>query len=224
MFDRPAEAADALLTRFPPALLVQVCFVFAAVSVLTVAALPASTRRILTQYGARSSTEKPADGQRDILADFFSTVTTYGQVPHSWFIHFYILSVCSSVFWAWQLVSDGHVLKYIVMTQARSQPATNSMSLQQVVIAWSLVSLQGMRRLCEYLSFTKPSSSQMWVVHWLLGSAYYVGMGVALWIEGSCKFSDALLDISMPSSDSSNSINTAIHGDQDRSLREALAG
>jgi 3-oxo-5-alpha-steroid 4-dehydrogenase 3 / polyprenol reductase len=211
MLNRLAEAAEALLTRFPPALICQACFIFAAVSVLTVAALPPSMRQLLTQYGARRSTTKPIDDEtgdgntsRDILADFFTTITAYGQVPHSWFMHFYVVSVCGSVFWAWQLASSGHVLKYIATAQARSQAASESMSMQQVVIAWSLVSMQGTRRLYEYLAITNPSTSQMWIVHWLLGSAYYVGLGVALWVEGSGKLCGSFLPRTRPYTHSSD--------------------
>lgn len=31
----------------------------------------------------------------------------------------------------------------------------------------------------------KPSASKMWFVHWLLGIAFYVTVGIAVWIEGA---------------------------------------
>lgn len=45
--------------------------------------------------------------------------------------------------------------------------------------------MQGSRRLWECIAFSKPSSSRMWFVHWILGLGYYLAAGVAIWIEGS---------------------------------------
>ena len=33
--------------------------------------------------------------------------------------------------------------------------------------------------------FAKPSTSKMWFVHWLLGIAFYLAVGVSVWIEGA---------------------------------------
>ena len=35
--------------------------------------------------------------------------------------------------------------------------------------------------------FGKPSTSKMWFVHWLLGIAFYLAVGVSVWIEGAGK-------------------------------------
>lgn len=193
-----ARSVETFLTQYPPTLLCQSCFIFATVAVLTVAATPASTRRLLTQYGARSAT-KPSKGrqddesQGDAFARFLDWATSFGQVPHSWFIHFYILSVLSSIFWAWQYYVDGSVLDFLARSQAAS--AGDAMTMNQVALTWLLMGLQGTRRLYEYLFVTKPSSSTMWIVHWLLGSAYYVGVGVAVWIEGSSRCSDRPIQV-----------------------------
>lgn len=60
-----------------------------------------------------------------------------------------------------------------------------TMSVDQVIWAWSLMSVQGIRRFLESLADAKASTSQMFLAHWLLGLAFYLLMGVAIWIEGA---------------------------------------
>jgi 3-oxo-5-alpha-steroid 4-dehydrogenase 3 len=59
-----------------------------------------------------------------------------------------------------------------------------SMSLQQVILCWTLMASQGARRLYESITLKKPSESKMWFVHWILGLVYYIMMGIAIWVEG----------------------------------------
>ena len=59
------------------------------------------------------------------------------------------------------------------------------MSIDQIALTWSLMSIQGVRRLFESSMFAKPSTSKMWFVHWLLGIAFYLAVGVSVWIEGA---------------------------------------
>ncbi len=59
------------------------------------------------------------------------------------------------------------------------------MSIDQIALTWSLMSIQGVRRLLESSMFAKPSTSKMWFVHWLLGIAFYLAVGVSVWIEGA---------------------------------------
>ncbi|KAK3070995.1 hypothetical protein LTR53_009478, partial [Teratosphaeriaceae sp. CCFEE 6253] len=58
------------------------------------------------------------------------------------------------------------------------------MSVQQVVVAWALLLVQGSRRLYECVAFARESGSEMWVGHWALGVLFYTGMGVGVWVEG----------------------------------------
>lgn len=67
------------------------------------------------------------------------------------------------------------------------------MSLDQVTITWSLMLLQGLRRLYECMYFTKPSSAQMWVGHWAFGVWFYISVNIAVWVEGIRKFKVILL-------------------------------
>ncbi|KAI8966848.1 hypothetical protein F5Y11DRAFT_343217 [Daldinia sp. FL1419] len=184
--------ASGLITRvagISPASYCQLFYVFAAVTVLAIAAAPESIQRLLTQYGARSSaagTSNGDEGERThdgVLISVIAWATSVGKVPHSWFIHFYILSISCSVFWAAQFFTRGRILEWIVGNQARS--GETSMSINQVAIVWVLMSLQGARRLYEYITVIRPSPSKMWIVHWLLGVSYYFFTGISIWIEGS---------------------------------------
>ncbi|ETS85753.1 hypothetical protein PFICI_03778 [Pestalotiopsis fici W106-1] len=189
--DRLGPFPQSLEPFLEPALLCQTCFILAASSVLAIAAAPQSARTLLTQYGARSNAS-PVEGSQERakkpqnrFLEFMGWVTSLGQVPHSWFIHFYVLSVSSSVFWAAQYLCGGVILTTICRYQAARSPGP-TMSMEQVQLAWLLMAMQGTRRLyeCFYVLRTS-SSSKMWCIHWLLGCAYYLGIGIAIWIEGS---------------------------------------
>ncbi|KAI1467226.1 uncharacterized protein F4812DRAFT_460071 [Daldinia caldariorum] len=172
-----------------PAAYCQLFYILASATVLGIAAAPQSIQRLLTQYGARTSTvgtSNDKEGKQNAngrLVQIVSWVTSVSQVPHSWFIHFYILSVTCSVFWAVQFLNHGKILDFIVRNQVRSEETL--MSINQVVIAWALMSLQGTRRLYESLALIRSSPSKMWAVHWLLGIAYYFCTSISIWIEGS---------------------------------------
>ncbi|KAI1766380.1 hypothetical protein GGR53DRAFT_519047 [Hypoxylon sp. FL1150] len=172
-----------------PAAYCQLFYVTAAATVFAVAAAPKSIHDFLTQYGARSAATGTADekGAKDANDGLFTRVvswaTSVGQVPHSWFKHFYILSLSCSVFWAAQFLCRGTILDAIARKQASEEAA--SMSIDQVILMWFLMVLQGGRRLYEYEFVLLPSSSKMWIIHWALGMAFYSCTSVSIWIEGS---------------------------------------
>ena len=60
-----------------------------------------------------------------------------------------------------------------------------SMTFNQVSLMWALLLVQGSRRLWEEMSLNKTSSSTMPMSHYVLGFLYYIGLGIAVWIEGS---------------------------------------
>ncbi|KAI0871884.1 hypothetical protein GGS24DRAFT_39135 [Hypoxylon argillaceum] len=181
-----------------PAEICQLFYVLSAAAVLALAALPDTAKQLLTQYGARSSdatlAQAPTRGHKDTggepddsntgyLFRVISCLASVGRVPHSWFIHFYILSLSCTLFWAIQFVTHGKMLELIVKNQCAK--TTSSMTLSQVVLAWFFMGLQGARRLYEYLVVLRPSSSRMWIVHWLLGNVFYLCTSVSIWVEGS---------------------------------------
>ncbi|OJD21874.1 hypothetical protein ACJ73_06786 [Blastomyces percursus] len=111
------------------------------------------------------------------------------QVPHSFFTQFYVVSVLSSILWGAQIYSKGPLFKAVSST-VREDNLQTSMSRNQVVLCWTLLLIQGIRRLYESISTAKPSQSKMWFPHWIVGLAYYVAMGMAIWVEGirMCNF------------------------------------
>lgn len=62
------------------------------------------------------------------------------------------------------------------------------MRFDQVVVTWLLMFAQGSRRLYECLAISSPSTSKMWFGHWALGLLFYIGTGLAVWIEGAGKW------------------------------------
>ena len=153
------------------------------------AVMPRDARTLLMNYGARKTQSLPADepvkhvSDRGRLLSLIDTITSWTQVPHSWFGAFYVVSLACSVFWLVQYLSDGAVLRFVASRQAADQqPSATS---GQVVLGWFMMFLQGGRRVFEHLTIMKPSKSTMWVVHWLLGLLFYLSISVSVWVEGS---------------------------------------
>ena len=106
------------------------------------------------------------------------------QVPHTWFQHFYIISVSSSLFWGIQILTKGSVLETLCQSVGPNIRA-KGMTIDQVILTWTLVTVQGGRRLLETSLLVRSSESRMWFVHWLLGILFYLALGVSCWIEGA---------------------------------------
>ncbi|KXX76406.1 Polyprenol reductase 2 [Madurella mycetomatis] len=160
----------------------QAFFLFAAISVGTVAAMPRDAKTLLVDYGARKAQKQPEE-RRGRLISLIATLTSRTQVPHSWFGAFYLMSVALSVFWLAQYVCNGAVLRLIASSQmAVGAP---SATLGQVELGWLMLFLQGVRRAFEHATVFRPSKSTMWVVHWLLGLFFYLFISVSVWVEGS---------------------------------------
>ena len=107
------------------------------------------------------------------------------HVPHGSFAHFYVASVSSSFFWALQLLSNGSLLQRLCQRVELEDDLENKMSMSQIAIVWSLLLIQGSRRLVESYTIVKLSTSRMWFIHWYLGVVFYLAFGVAIWIEGA---------------------------------------
>src|SRR2546421_3712865 len=76
------------------------------------------------------------------LFDFLAAL----QVPHSWFMSFYLISVFSSMLWGQQLLTHGP-LYWKIASSTEHPPA--SMSLNSIAVSWALMAFQGIRRLLE---------------------------------------------------------------------------
>jgi len=152
--------------------------------ILTTYAIPSLRQRFLS-YGSRaydkSKVNNASEKSGTAVSIALDRLATY-QVPHSWFTHFYIASVMSSVIWAYQLASKGALFR--IIAERTPTTYTQSMTIEQVWLVWLLMLAQGVRRLYECISLSKPSQSRMWIAHWVLGLSFYVFMGIAVWIEG----------------------------------------
>ncbi|KAL4974438.1 hypothetical protein BDW66DRAFT_87587 [Aspergillus desertorum] len=172
-------------------------FIFAACTIFFVS-LPGSLRSRFIPYGARATTAAvesetsaaSTSKSKSTAPASVSPVTralNYAatlRVPHSYFIQFYAISVSSSIFWALQLLSHGRAFQAIA-ARIRSEHLDQAITINQVMLCSCLLLIQGVRRLHECLSFSKPSSSTMWFIHWLAGVGFYLAVAVAVWIEGA---------------------------------------
>ena len=105
--------------------------------------------------------------------------------PHTCFKHFYILSIASSLLWGYQILTQGRLLRIVGSGVAEGE---RSMSLEQVALAWSLLTIQGCRRLYETITLSKETASTMPLSHYLLAIGYYIATGIGVWIEGSGQY------------------------------------
>lgn len=160
-----------------PSLLCKAFFCFGTAVDIGGTLIPSFRERIMN-YGSRSAeTSQEQNVQALSLFEYIASI----QVPHTWFTHYYLVSVASSIFWAFQIYTQGAAFEFLA---SYSQLET-SMTVNQVFLAWAFMAFQGTRRLYESVTLTKPSQSKMWVGLWLIGMAYYVFMGVSIWIEGA---------------------------------------
>jgi 3-oxo-5-alpha-steroid 4-dehydrogenase 3 len=146
-----------------------------------------SFRGQIMNYGSRAAqtqrTEektKTPESKPDSILDGVASF----RVSHAWFTHFYVVSVLSSIFWAVQLLTHGTAFNFLASHQISS---TTGMTVNQVALVWCFMTLQGIRRLYESIVLAKPSQSKMWVGIWLGGIAYYIFIGISIWIEGTCE-------------------------------------
>lgn len=164
-----------LAANLTPAQVCQAFYVLTCVVIVVTKQLPSDLRDALMNYGARHQDKK----QQSSLAGLIDCA----QVPHSWFYHFYILSVGWSAFWAWQYVTRGAVMEWLAVAQARD--GKSSVDISQVFLAWALMAIQGSRRLYECFYVMKPGKSPMSSIHWIVALVYYTVMSISVWIEGS---------------------------------------
>lgn len=151
--------------------------------------IPSFQQKIM-DYGSRAtsttSSTRISIHRNARLSSLLDYIASY-QVSHTWFTHYYLVSVVSSIFWGYQILTHGAAVDFFAF---HSPPlSTGGMTINQVFIAWSFMTLQGIRRLFESLTITKSSQSKMWVGLWLLGIGYYIVMGISVWIEGIGEYS-----------------------------------
>jgi 3-oxo-5-alpha-steroid 4-dehydrogenase 3 len=104
-------------------------------------------------------------------------------VPHSWFIHFYVLAGTLSIFWAFEIWTQRLGL-YELIASSANLPQDRAMTRNQTFLVFGLFSVHVLRRFVEQ-SHAPMSSSRMSILHWMMGLLFYLFMSVAIWIEGS---------------------------------------
>jgi 3-oxo-5-alpha-steroid 4-dehydrogenase 3 len=151
-------------------------------------------RKRFAEYGSRAeetSMKKPRDSQdagHDSKEDSTRTMlrAISVKVPHRYFTHFYMVSFMSSLFWAFQFLTFGRPLRLILDLQSASQSSdTPSMSRNQIILVWAMMSVQGARRCYESVVFARSSRSEMWIALYGVGISFYLATGMAIWIEGT---------------------------------------
>jgi 3-oxo-5-alpha-steroid 4-dehydrogenase 3 len=167
-----------------PALLCRMFFTTGAVVAIGGTLVPSFQQNIMN-YGSRKR-NIPAGARstsRNVIESIIDFVASI-QVPHSWFMHYYVVSVLSSLFWGYQISQHGKIVQLLA---TYSKSGNTSMTVNQVVLAWAMMLFQGLRRLYESAMLTKTSQSKMWVGLWIIGSLHYVCIGICVWIDGICK-------------------------------------
>lgn len=167
------------LSAVDASLVLRAYYVLASAAILVASSVPALNSRFLA-YGSRSqpSSSIKKENARNVER-FLDHLATY-QVPHSYFIHFYILSVGASVLWAWQFSSSGFLFTFLAQHSPR-----NGSDPSSTVLCWTLMLFQGTRRLYESLAFRTQSKSQMWIFQYFFGISFYLATSISSWIEGA---------------------------------------
>ncbi|UNI14138.1 3-oxo-5-alpha-steroid 4-dehydrogenase [Purpureocillium takamizusanense] len=191
-----------MIADAPPSAWCQAFFLGSSAGILALQMLPDDARGTLLDYGARrpegdakkNDTRRSGGGGGNGSAGSsaitqIASLASAAKVPHSWFWHFYFVSVSWSAFWAWQYLRRGAILSSLVQAQVRLGASAPSMELGRVFLAWLIMALQGTRRLYECFFVVKPGKSPMLFAHWALGIVFYTAMGISVWIHGS----DAIL-------------------------------
>lgn len=166
-----------------PALICRAFFILAATAALGTTVFPSLQQ--LTSYGPRSipasETRDPSTGSKGNNSSALDKFASF-QVPHTWFTHFYVVSVASSAFWMYQLVTKGSVFYFLL--SHFDDDTKRTMTMNQILITWVLMAFQGARRLLESIRLLKPSTTKMSVASYALGISFYMTMGVVVWVEG----------------------------------------
>ena len=108
-------------------------------------------------------------------------------------MHFYIVSILSLGFWMNEILTQGATFR-LICNMCEHQNLNTGMSIEQIALTWSLMFAHSIRRLFESFFLTKPSTSKMWFVHWLMGIAFYLITGIAIWVEGAGEFGGKYLE------------------------------
>ncbi|KIV80296.1 hypothetical protein PV11_07809 [Exophiala sideris] len=144
-------------------------YILSSLAIIIVRLIPALRDRFLS-YGARDVNahrrgQAQAAKQPALSVQILDYAATW-KVPHSWFIHFYIVSVVASTMG----------LCFFRPRDSINWPGTTT-------LCGTLMLVQGIRRLLECMFLTKPSQSRMWIGHYAIGVAFYIATNIAIWVQ-----------------------------------------
>lgn len=144
-------------------------YLLSAFAILTVRLLPALGDRFLA-YGARARPNRNGNHRNNqaVGITFLDYLTTF-DVPHSWFIHFYFLSLTCSL---------ASLCAYYDL-----QGGSSTLYLAIAALSAHLMFLQSLRRFLECIFVTQAGSARMWVGHYAIGLAFYAFTNIAIWVE-----------------------------------------
>lgn len=173
------------LLSLPPSAYIQSYFALLTAGILALQLLP-TLQDALLSYGPRNTSASPSPPPANPLISLLRKSGLLIRVPHAWFSHFYVALLSFQFFWAVQYVTRGRILMAIAEREVENGGGSG-MDLEQVILVWGVLTVQGARRLYESWAVMRPSDSQMLGVHWVLSVLVYLGMSMAVWIEGSGK-------------------------------------
>ncbi|EXJ63796.1 hypothetical protein A1O7_00131 [Cladophialophora yegresii CBS 114405] len=160
-------------------------YLFSSAAIITVCLIPAFADRFLA-YGARARRHTidtrgkrgtVGQSQQSVGTQLLDHLATF-TVPHSWFTHFYVLSLVCSL----TALSTFYYYGYYAGATIKQNP-----DLATAAFGAHLMLLQGLRRLLECVYVTRNSTSRMWVGHYAIGMAFYIATNMAIWIEQLCR-------------------------------------
>ncbi|KAL6869328.1 hypothetical protein ACO1O0_000653 [Amphichorda felina] len=120
------------IASLTPAQVCQGVYILSSATILAINVLPEELRTMLVEYGARHQNRKDGKKQKGTLQGLVGLL----EVPHSWFLHFYVVSVACSAFWAWQYLTHGAIMGWLAREQVRDGQA--SVELSRVFVVWGL--------------------------------------------------------------------------------------
>ncbi|KOS17753.1 Polyprenol reductase [Escovopsis weberi] len=172
-----------LLRSLTPAQYCQAFYVAIGGGIAALHFCPPELQKAFIGYGFRSTGDGKAAPSKLEWVELVQKISNAIQVSHSWFTHFYAVSLLWSLFWWGQFLSEGPIMHWLAERQRAS--GTDNVDMGRVVIAMTLMALQGARRLYESLFVSKQGKTPMMFAAWVAGLLYYAANGVAVWIEGA---------------------------------------
>ncbi|KAF2668512.1 hypothetical protein BT63DRAFT_479920 [Microthyrium microscopicum] len=152
-----------------------IIFLYTSISVFIIALYktPILRDRFL-RYGVRNTPQKAptttntTTPQPSLIIQLLDTLKAI-TVPHAWFTHFYILATITTTLTLHQSITTGPLL-----------PALNLPHHQLSLAPLGIFLLHVLRRLYESITLTRPSTSRMWIGHYVMGLLHYTLAPIAL--------------------------------------------